>query len=1153
MKLRYLLAASVVSLAATTMVAAPAAAQQIVGTIEGRVVDDAGAAVGGAVVTVLDTRNGSTRTFTTGSDGSYRALALQPGGPFVVSVAVGGFDGQTIENIFVGAGGRTAVNFTLDSAEAGSESMIIVSGARAVVSQVATGPGSAFGTEELISFPSLNRDIRDIIRIDPRVSLNRTGGANDIDGIRCLGGNDRTNTFTVDGIKQADIFGLNGTPFAGRQAAPIPFDVIGGISVEFAPFDVEFSDFTGCLINVTTKGGGNEFTGSAFVTYFDGGMTSDLNAGSRETRWGATLSGPIIKDRLFFSFGYEETDLGVSQDRGPLGSPNPGNPFLFVTQDQFDRFEQIARDVYGQDIGGFPLSLPDTSVRYFGRIDANISDRHRAELSYQRFDEQRLQTDFSPTGITGVNSFNNVGTLSDYYSGRFYSQWNDKISTELRVSHAKVQDRQDPFGGGEAQDGNPIIRLAVGLTPVPGTDATQDGQITSGPGFSRAANDLRTTINQARFQMNIDAGRGHLFKLGAEISDVEVFNLFVQNATGTLYFRNLDDFAAGLISTGTNETTNVQNINNGSSIGANINASRSGDINDSAASFRRQIYSFYAQDQWQVNDQLELNAGVRVQIFDGGRPDTNTNFLERYGFSNGVAFSSLDPLVLPRASVTYNLFNDGFFSNTTFTGGIGIFSGGDPLVWFSNAFSNDGFTFGTGTTNNCAPGQIPIDPATGRPTVIQNGQFIGMPQCVTDAAIGIAAQGTGNVQSIDPNLKLPTVTRANFGVTTNFGSESGFFSNWKLRLDYIYSKFQNNFNVVDLSQIPNPSLGFQGFMRDGRPIYRSIDPAVPGCNAQLLNQGGTPPTYTNVDPICFQTTLARNPGRTGEFQLTNGPDFESHVVSAIINKKFRGGILTSGGSTLVNIGYAYTDSRNSRNLLDATAGSLYNGVAAFDRQNPEVTTSNFEVRHNITMAVNFVEEFLDDYKTQFGFFFRANSGSPYSLTFAGGGIWDQPQGPAQNSSLVYVPTGVTDPNLAPTSNMNAVQSLIDYVANSGCAFTPGQTIQRNSCRNPWHFDLDFRFSQELPFLGKVTGLKRDKVTLFMDFDNFLNFIDSDWNVLRRRTPNVPLVTGNFDAQGRYVITNAVAARPNDFLPADDEAIVPSASAWRFQIGARYQF
>ncbi len=397
MKLKYLLAASVVSLSAAATFTTPVHAQQITSGVEGAVTDADGNALAAAEVTITDTRTNASRTVTTGAGGDFRVQSLPPGGPYTVTVTAPGYEGQTIENVFTNLGGNTSFDFALASTAAGgSDTTIVVSGSRARVKQVAVGPGTAFGTETLEAFPSITRDIRDIIRIDPRVSLNN---ANDVDRISCLGGNDRSNTLTIDGIVQADVFGLNGTPFAARNAQPIPFDVIEQTSIEFAPYDVEYSDFTGCLVNVVTKAGSNEFHGSAFITYFDEGMLANevdglpLQAGS-EKRWGATLSGPIIPDRLFFTFGYEETDLGDGNDFGPFGG-GFANESHGVTQAQFNEFERIARDVYGQDIGGYPTTLAESSVRYFGRLDAIINQDHRIEATYQRLEETNVESDFN--------------------------------------------------------------------------------------------------------------------------------------------------------------------------------------------------------------------------------------------------------------------------------------------------------------------------------------------------------------------------------------------------------------------------------------------------------------------------------------------------------------------------------------------------------------------------------------------------------------------------------------------------------------------------------------------------------------------------------------------------------------------------------------
>ncbi len=155
------------------------------------------------------------------------------------------------------------------------------------------------------------------------------------------------------------------------------------------------------------------------------------------------------------------------------------------------------------------------------------------------------------------------------------------------------------------------------------------------------------------------------------------------------------------------------------------------------------------------------------------------------------------------------------------------------------------------------------------------------------------------------------------------------------------------------------------------------------------------------------------------------------------------------------------------------------------------------------------------------------------------------------NALAYLPTGITDPNIAPTSNMAAVQSLVDYASELGCASDfLGSTIDRNTCSNDWYYDMDLSFSQEIPFIGSLTGVAEDSIRMFATFDNFLNFLDSDWNIQRRRDfggrQDVATVSG-VDAQGRYIIT---AFNPDI---ATDNQINVSSSVWRLKIGVSYSF
>jgi hypothetical protein len=1124
---------------AALVVPVAAQAQQITTGIEGTVTTDAGAPLAGAEVIITDVRTGNSRTVTTAASGSFSAQGLVPGGPYSVTASFAGYEGQTVENLVTNLQGATNLTFALTSG-AGD---IVVTASRASVTQLAVGPGQSFGAEMLENAPSYNRDIRDVLRVDPRVSLDRDDTGSGQDRVSCLGGNDRTNTFTVDGIVQGDVYGLNDTPFASRGGAPIPYDVIRETQVQFAPFDVEYGQFTGCAINVITKSGTNQFHGTAFFEYIGTDMRGDFVDGRalpkipEDKRWGATLGGPVIPDRLFFFGGYEEWQSSSAQETGPAGAGYTVS-IPAVTLANFNDISAVLRSVYGIETGGLANTLPITNRRFFARGDLYITDDHRLEVTYQHLDEATIKPDdFTATGssitVPGYNTFLKSGTTSDYVSARLYSQWTENFSTEARFSRSVVIDAQDPVGGGEAQSESPIPRILVGVT-----NGGVSGLVLAGPGNSRSANDLQTRINQYKLKASLVAG-DHRFTLGGELNTANLFNLFVQNATGTLYFSNIADLREGLLSGGTGTSTTAANIVNGVTFGAQGAFSANGDINSAAAEFSRSIYSTYIQDDWRISDSLKVVLGLRADWYDGGHPTSNPNFAARYGMTNGTSFSNIDPVIQPRVGFTYDVGDFAMFSRFRVKGGVGIFSGGDPAVWFGNAFQNNGYLTATGNTNSALCNATKVG---GRIDVVTGGTFTGVPACVVAAGSAIAAAGAGNVQSVDPDLKMPTVIRANIGFETEFGTESGLFSNWHLGVDYIWSRFRNPLSLVDLSQTIDFRKGLAGYTIDGRPLYQAIDPTIAGCTAVYRNG------WTNVNTPCFNTTT-----RFDELQLTNLDAVTSQVASIVLSKEFQGGLFTDGGKFNFNIGYAYTDSHDRRNMYNSTAGSNYDQTAAFDRQNPDESTGFFNTKHNATLNMRLTETFIDEFETNLGLTFVARSGRPYSLTYGGSGAFYNSNSGFDNA-LLYIPTGINDPNLSPSSSATAVQSLLNYVNALDCAKKyAGRTIERNSCDNDWFFDMDLSFSQEVPGPGRFFGLK-DSIRLYAMVDNFLNLIDTDWNVMRRRQfsglVNVVDVPsgGPVDSQGRYIISA--------YNPDDSNNIVnggTSSSAWRIKIGASYKF
>jgi hypothetical protein len=460
----------------------------------------------------------------------------------------------------------------------------------------------------------------------------------------------------------------------------------------------------------------------------------------------------------------------------------------------------------------------------------------------------------------------------------------------------------------------------------------------------------------------------------------------------------------------------------------------------------------------------------------------------------------------------------------------------------------------SGAGNNAA--------SCGAINVLSGGQFTGFPTCVLNAAKAAAAAGTGFTQAVDPDITMPTVWRANIGYQADleFGS-SPFGRGWHVNLDYIYSLYKNPFTIADLSQAVDirqaAASARPGYTLDGRPIYATIDPLRAGCTAKLVSINPTP-TFTGLTAACYQS------GNRGEYVLTNAGDYRTHVASFILTKNFDKGIFTPGGSSYFTLGYAYTNAHDRRNMFNSTAGSNFNVTAVFDRQDPAPSRSFYESRHNLTFSGNLREKFFGDLATSVGWTYVGRSGRPYSLTFSGSGVFNANQSSSANGNLVYIPTGPTDPNISPTSNAAAVTSLVAFANSLKCAKKYiGQTIPRNTCSNDWYNDLDLRFSQELPgpgrLLGRPLGLK-DKFTAYVMFNNFLNLLNSNWNIQHRRDfgerQEIAGISG-VDSAGRYIISNATPITPNattGLSPYDTANFINvTSSVWQIKMGISYDF
>lgn len=1081
--------------------------QETTTTIRATVTAPDGSPAAGESVTITDTRTGAVRRTTTNSSGVITVRGLPVGGPYTIRVDSDQYQDALVTDVYTNLSAAASFDIALAQEDAEIEEIVTVA-TRVQTAELAVGPGSAFDVQDLESMPSIQRQIRDVIRIDPRVSLARAdNGAGS--GINCLGGSSRSNAFTIDGAIANDGFGLNeGTGTSARFAFPIPYDTIASASVEFAPLDVQYSQFTGCAINIVTKPGSNEFHGSAFYLFNDDSLTGDSLEGDtvitdpfEDENYGFTVSGPIIRDALFFTVAYEETDEGGVQNTGPIGAGFANEDFLTLAE--AEQIAGILQDQYGRDVGGVVRNLPQTSERIFARLDWNINDSHRAELTYTQLEELNLDIDdFGFNGFTFRDNFELEGIDQDTVSFRLFSNWTDELSTELRYSQFDVVDIQGPAGGGEAQDPNPKPRITV-------EDGTGTEILTSGPGFFRSANDLQYTIDQLKLSADYVLGE-HTLTVGFERETRDIFNLFIPDATGTIVFADVAALQAGTAS----EIV--------------MNGSFSQNPNDAAAAFERDIDSYYVQDQWRINDAVTVIAGLRFDDYSSSDlPIANPQFEQRYGFTNTQSFDGLD-LVQPRIGLTWDM-PASRFGETQLSLGFGVFGGGDPTVHFANSYQNFGGAIGFGASffAPCTPADLQV--------LDGSGQFTGIPDCVRESAANTANANDGAVAAVDPNFDLPSNERWSIGINHLLASSVDFLDGWEIQADFIYTNHRDAVNWIDVRLTPNGVT-----LPDGRPQFFEVDPLLAGCNATFNGIGrGFSNAGTNGGP-CDDTG---NPNQ--DVLLTNGPEGSTSSFTIQFAKDFE---FSDRTSLDLGLGYAYLDAEVGNPVNSSTPSSAYEEVATAVLNDIQLGPALWANEHNIVLRASLRHEWAEGWPFSVGMFFQRRSGRPFSYTYEDDSV-EIYFGDSDDEErvLVHVPTGPTDPaydfsQLDPAE----VTALFDFLDRSGLSAFAGGVSPKNGFNSPWSTDLDIRIQQDIPVWADHS------LSLFFDIENALNLIfGDDENVFRFAN------TGDIQEGVRVLEVLGDTGNTNQFVVSDwfDEGTNRDVddSVYRIQLGVRYSF
>ncbi|MEP6633792.1 MAG: carboxypeptidase regulatory-like domain-containing protein, partial [Luteimonas sp.] len=226
------------------LTAAPVFAQSTSAGIGGQVLGSDGQPVAGAEITILHTESGTVSHATTDSTGRYNARGLRVGGPYTITVNKAGAGSKSEDDVYLKLDKVSEVDVTLnnDVTTLATVQAIAVGGSE-IFSANKMGAGSNVTRQQIEAFPSINRNLQDYVRLDPRVTQTDKGR----NEISVGGQNPRYNAIRVDGISTNDAFGLEANSLPTPRQ-PFSMDAIDEISVDVANYDVISSGGVGGVI-----------------------------------------------------------------------------------------------------------------------------------------------------------------------------------------------------------------------------------------------------------------------------------------------------------------------------------------------------------------------------------------------------------------------------------------------------------------------------------------------------------------------------------------------------------------------------------------------------------------------------------------------------------------------------------------------------------------------------------------------------------------------------------------------------------------------------------------------------------------------------------------------------------------------------------------
>ena len=1085
------------ALVAMFFVALASSAQVTTSALSGVVTDENQQAMIGATITALHTPSGTKYNAVTNMDGRYTIQGMRPGGPYTVTVS------------YVGYSPREITGVTLDLAETYNLDVDMSVDANALGEVVVTAIGSKFQTEktgaatninsaQISNLPTVTRSLTDVTRLSPY------GG----NGMSFAGTDGRTANFTVDGANFNNNFGLSDNLPGGGN--PISIEAIEELQVVISPYDVRQTNFIGGGVNAITKSGTNQFRGSAYIFHRNENMRGDAvertQIGQAREKfqvntYGATIGGPIIKDKLFFFVNGEMTKQPTIVNMWRASENGVAVPDQYISRTtlaDLARVSDFVKNKYGYDTGSYTnFPADENNYKLLARLDWNITDMHHLALRYN-YTKNRYWSNPNATSMDGgtrmatarvsqksfsfANSMYGMDNLVHSFSFDLNSRLTDNLSNQFLATLSKLDDIR-------ASNSSEFPFIDITMTDANGDT---DNYMALGYELFTWNNAVHNTIWNLRDDVTWYYGN-HKIMGGLSFEHQMADNQYMRNGTGYYRYNSVDDFINGA-------APEVVCLTYGY-----------GSETKPAARVQFNKAGIYAQDEWNITKRFKLTYGLRLDglFFNNGDLITNNAILALNYYDNDGNVRHIDTgkwpssnlIIQPRVGFNWDVFGNKVLK---VRGGSGLFSGRLPLVFFTNMPTNGGLVQyqaqlnGKNTDMSQFAGGLVTD-AEGHATIaaLRNKLIaMGYPENVT-SDMGTVPSA---VNGVDPDFKMPMVWKTSLAVDYNIPVSFPF----SVTVEGIFNK---NINAASISDWSIPNVG--GFARfngvDNRPIY--------------------PAGFRTGTKAFVLENTSRGYGWIGNITLNAKPAEWLSLMAA----------------------YTHTVQKEVTGMPGSAAESAFTYV-------PTVEGPNNIKLHNSQYVTPdrfvFSATGHDRSGNHYGLIYEAwRGGYNYSYMMA-----NDMNGDGYNYDALYIPTDeqVQNREFRFVSEGDKTR-FMDYVhANSYLKNHQGEYAEAYSLYNPWVHRVDLSYKHD--FSLNVCGAKHT-LQLLLDVKNVLNFFNSSWGVSKYLNPEIGsdpriLKYEGVDAQGyaTFSTPKVIDGTTKTFVP--NKAI---GQCWNASIGIKYIF